>query len=117
MTHVTTSAQSRTVPPDLEIAEAAEITPIVELARTRLGVEPDALIPYGHTKAKLTLEFVRSLAGRPDGRLVLVTAISPTPAGEGKTTTTVGLADALSRSGRTPIAWPCASRRWARSSA
>ncbi len=103
MTHVTTSAQSRTVPPDLEIAEAAEITPIVELARTRLGVEPDALIPYGHTKAKLTLEFVRSLAGRPDGRLVLVTAISPTPAGEGKTTTSVGLADALSSLGENAI--------------
>ncbi|WP_299446888.1 formate--tetrahydrofolate ligase [uncultured Phycicoccus sp.] len=100
---MTTSAQSRTVPPDLEIAEAAEITPIVELARTRLGIEPDALIPYGHTKAKLTLEYVRSLAGRPDGRLVLVTAISPTPAGEGKTTTSVGLADALSSLGENAI--------------
>ncbi len=99
MAGVTTSAQSRTVPPDLEIAEAADITPIVDLARERLGIAPDALIPYGHTKAKLTLEFIRSLADRPEGRLVLVTAISPTPAGEGKTTTSVGLADALSSLG------------------
>ncbi len=103
MADVTTSAQSRTVPPDLEIAEAAEITPIVDLARERLGITPEALIPYGHTKAKLTLEFVRSLADRPEGRLVLVTAISPTPAGEGKTTTSVGLADALSSLGETAI--------------
>ena len=103
MAGVTTSAQPRPVPPDLEIAEAAEITPIVDLARERLGIEPDALIPYGHTKAKLTLEFVRSLADRPEGRLVLVTAISPTPAGEGKTTTSVGLADALSSLGENAI--------------
>ena len=99
MTRVTTSARTRPVPPDIEIAEAAELTPIAELAHERLGIDPEHLVPYGHTKAKVALEYVRSLADRPDGRLVLVTAISPTPAGEGKTTTSVGLADALASLG------------------
>ncbi|MGG5260473.1 formate--tetrahydrofolate ligase [Phycicoccus avicenniae] len=96
---MTTSAQTRTVPADIEIAEAAELTPIAELAHEKLGIDPAALVPYGHTKAKVSLEYVRSLAERPEGRLVLVTAISPTPAGEGKTTTSVGLADALASLG------------------
>lgn len=99
MATVTTSAQTRPVPPDIEIAEAAELTPIVELAREKLGIDPEHLVPYGHTKAKVSLGFVNSLADRPEGRLVLVTAISPTPAGEGKTTTSVGLADALASLG------------------
>ena len=86
-------------PSDIEIAEAAEIQPVVDLARERLGIPAEALIPYGHTKAKVSLPYLDSLADRPDGRLVLVTAMSPTPAGEGKTTTSVGLADALSRLG------------------
>ena len=87
-------------PSDIEIAEAAEITPITTLARDRLGLPAEALIPYGHTKAKIDLAHIRSLADHPEGTLVLVTAISPTPAGEGKTTTSVGLADALSRIGK-----------------
>ncbi len=99
MAGVTTSARTRPVPPDIEIAEAAELTPIADLARERLGIGPEHLVPYGHTKAKVALEYVRSLADRPDGKLVLVTAISPTPAGEGKTTTSVGLADALASLG------------------
>ncbi|KRE62516.1 formate--tetrahydrofolate ligase [Nostocoides sp. Soil756] len=101
-----TSEPERTpFPTDIEIAEAAEILPIAELARDRLGIPADALVPYGHTKAKVSLPFVASLADRPQGRLVLVTAMSPTPAGEGKTTTSVGLADGLSRLGeRTVVA-------------
>jgi len=95
MTGVTASAQTRPVPPDIEIAEAADLVPIADLARERLGIDPEQLVPYGHTKAKIDLGYVRSLADRPDGKLILVTAISPTPAGEGKTTTSVGLADAL----------------------
>ncbi len=95
MGRVTSSAQTRPIPPDIEIAEAAEIQPVVDLARERLGIPGEALIPYGHTKAKISLPYLESLADRPDGRLVLVTAMSPTPAGEGKTTTSVGLADAL----------------------
>jgi formate--tetrahydrofolate ligase len=96
MARVTASAQTRPVPSDIEIAEAAELTPVADLAQERLGIPPEHLVPYGHTKAKVSLGYVNSLADRPDGTLILVTAISPTPAGEGKTTTSVGLADALS---------------------
>ena len=85
---------------DIEIADAADLTPIIELAEERLGIEPEALSPYGHTKAKVSLSYIRSLADRPDGTLILVSAMSPTPAGEGKTTTSVGLADALQRIGK-----------------
>ncbi len=90
-------------PSDIEIAEAADITPVVDLARDVLGIPPEALVPYGHTKAKVSLPYLRSLDGRPDGHLVLVTAMSPTPAGEGKTTTSVGLADALRRIGEKSV--------------
>lgn len=101
---VTPHLESSTAfPTDIEIAEAAEIQPIVELARDRLGIPAEALVPYGHTKAKVSLPYVASLAQRPQGRLVLVTAMSPTPAGEGKTTTSVGLADGLSRIGERAI--------------
>jgi formate--tetrahydrofolate ligase len=89
--------------PDIDIARATPLTRITDLARDRLGIADDALVPYGHYKAKLSLPFVESLADRPDGRLILVTAITPTPAGEGKTTTTVGLGDALSRLGHRSI--------------
>ena len=99
MAGVTTSAQTRPVPPDIEIAEAATLTPITELAHEKLGIDPEHLVPYGHTKAKISLGYVNGLADRPEGKLVLVTAISPTPAGEGKTTTSVGLADALTSLG------------------
>lgn len=83
---------------DIEIARAARLRPMPEIA-ARIGIPEDALIPYGRDKAKIDRSFIASLGDRPDGKLILVTAISPTPAGEGKTTTTVGLGDALSRIG------------------
>src|SRR5262245_29044191 len=87
---------------DIEIARDARMKPIREVA-TKLGIPEDHLLPYGHTKAKISMKFVESLQGKPDGRLILVTAISPTPAGEGKTTTTVGLGDGLNRIGKKAI--------------
>jgi formate--tetrahydrofolate ligase len=80
---------------DIEIANAAELRPIAHVAQEELGIDPVNLVPYGHHKAKVDLGFLHSLEDRPLGKLVLMTAMSPTPAGEGKTTTTVGLADAL----------------------
>lgn len=91
------------VPADIEIAEAATLTPIAELATERLGISGEDLVPYGHTKAKVSLDYLRTLEDHEDGTLVLVTAMSPTPAGEGKTTTAVGLADGLSRIGKKAI--------------
>ena len=85
---------------DLEIAQAATKRPILELAAERLNIPAEQLEPYGRFKAKLSLEYIDTLASRPDGKLILVTAISPTPAGEGKTTTTVGLGDALNHIGK-----------------
>ena len=76
--------------------------PISEIAQ-RLGVPEEQLVPYGRTKAKISLEYLAGLESKPDGKLVLVTAISPTPAGEGKTTTTVGVGDALNRIGKRAI--------------
>ncbi|MFM7850121.1 MAG: formate--tetrahydrofolate ligase [Rubrivivax sp.] len=88
---------------DIEIAQKATLLPVAQIARERLGLPDDALVAYGHHKAKITLPHLRALEGRPDGRLVLVTGINPTPAGEGKTTTTVGLGDALNRIGQRAI--------------
>ena len=88
---------------DIEIAQAATLVRIAALARERLGIADEHLVPYGHFKAKLSLSYLESLKDRPDGKLVLVTAISPTPAGEGKTTTTVGLGDALNHIGKRAI--------------
>ncbi|MDH4382233.1 MAG: formate--tetrahydrofolate ligase [Gammaproteobacteria bacterium] len=88
---------------DIEIAQAAQKRPILGLAESQYGIAPEHLEPYGHFKAKLSLEYIESLQDRPDGQLILVTAISPTPAGEGKTTTTVGLGDALNRLGKRTI--------------
>jgi formate--tetrahydrofolate ligase len=88
---------------DIEIARAANKRPIMALAAERFGIANEHLEPYGHFKAKVSLDYIDSLADRPDGKLILVTAISPTPAGEGKTTTTVGLGDALNRIGRRSI--------------
>ncbi len=85
---------------DLAIARATKLKPIAEIA-AKLGVPDDALEPYGRYKAKIGFDFIRSVQDRPDGALVLVSGISPTPAGEGKTTTTVGLADALNHIGIT----------------
>jgi formate--tetrahydrofolate ligase len=87
---------------DGEIARAARLMPITAVGE-KLGISADALIPYGHTKAKISAAFLKSLAGKPDGDLVLVTAMNPTPAGEGKTTTTVGLGDALTRIGKRAV--------------
>ena len=84
---------------DIEIARAATLKPMPEIAG-KLGIPEDALEPYGRTKAKLSGDFIAALGERPRGKLILVTAISPTPAGEGKTTTTVGLGDGLARIGR-----------------
>jgi len=80
---------------DIEIANAAELRPILQVAEEELGIEAEHLVPYGHDKAKVDLGYVHSLEDRPLGKLILMTALSPTPAGEGKTTTTVGLTDAL----------------------
>ncbi len=88
---------------DIEIAQQAKMQPIIDLARDRFGIAAEHLDPYGHYKAKLSLEYVNSLGEQPDGKLILVTAISPTPAGEGKTTTTVGLGDAMNRLGKKTI--------------
>ena len=85
--------------PDLEIARAAKLKPIAEIA-AKLNIPVDALEPYGHHKAKVGFDFIDTTRDRKDGALVLVTGISPTPAGEGKTTTTVGLGDALNRIGK-----------------
>lgn len=80
---------------DIEISQAAKKRPIVDIAREKLGIAPENLEPYGHYKAKLSMDFIKSLQGKSNGKLILVSAITPTPAGEGKTTTTVGLTDAL----------------------
>ena len=90
------------MPSDIEIARATRLKPIAEIA-AKIGAPESALRPFGRFIAKLEYDFLRSLADRPDGKLILVTAISPTPAGEGKTTTTVGLGDALNRIGRKTI--------------
>ena len=88
---------------NIAIAQAAKMKRITEIAQARLGIEEEHLEAYGRYKAKLSLDFIATLKDRPDGKLVLVTAISPTPAGEGKTTTTVGLGDALNHLGKRAI--------------
>ncbi len=99
---------------DIEIAQKAEMKPIIGLADEKFGIPAEHLDPYGHYKAKVSLEYLNSLTDQQDGKLILVTAISPTPAGEGKTTTTVGLGDAMNRLGkktmmclREPSLGPC----------
>jgi formate--tetrahydrofolate ligase len=88
------------MPSDIEIAQKATMKRIAQVAKEKLGISDDHLEPYGHYKAKVSLPFLETLKGKPDGKLILVTAISPTPAGEGKTTTTVGLGDALNHIGK-----------------
>ena len=90
------------MPSDIEIAQKAKMLRVTEVA-AKLGIPEEHLEPYGHYKAKVALGYIDTLADRPDGRLILVTAISPTPAGEGKTTTTVGLGDALNRIGKKAV--------------
>ena len=87
---------------DIEIAQACEMRPIREIAALA-GVDEDYLEYYGKYKAKIDLKLLADREGRPDGKLVLVTAINPTPAGEGKTTTTVGLADGMRRLGKNTV--------------
>ncbi|MBI4192348.1 MAG: formate--tetrahydrofolate ligase, partial [Betaproteobacteria bacterium] len=87
---------------DIEIAQAAKLQRVARIAE-KLGIPEDQLEPYGHYKAKVSLGFVDSLNHKPDGKLILVTAVTPTPAGEGKTTTTVGLGDALNKLGKKAV--------------
>jgi len=87
---------------DIEIARAAKKKPIQEIA-AKIGISYDDLVPYGHDKAKISANFIKSIQGNKDGKLILVTAINPTPAGEGKTTTTVGLVDGLNRIGKKAV--------------
>jgi len=96
-----TAASQHTDPKsDIEISQAARKRPIIEIARDKLGIPAENLDPYGHYKAKVSMDYVKSLQNRPNGKLILVSAITPTPAGEGKTTTTVGLTDALNQIGK-----------------
>ncbi len=88
---------------DIEIAQAATMQRIAKVAKDKLGISDEHLVPYGHYKAKLSLDFIETLKDKPNGKLILVTAINPTPAGEGKTTTTVGLGDALNHLGKKAI--------------
>jgi len=110
------ASQHQSPKSDIEIAQAAKKRRILELAKDKLGIAPENLEPYGHYKAKVSMDYIKSLKDKKNGKLILVTAISPTPAGEGKTTTTVGLADALNRIGKKAMC-ASASRRSARASA
>ena len=88
---------------DIDIARVADKRPILEIGQDRLGIAPEHLVPYGHDKAKISLDYISSLEEKPDSKLILVTAITPTPAGEGKTTTPVGLGDGLNRIGKNAL--------------
>ena len=88
---------------DIEIAQEAKMKPITQIA-AQLGLEEESVIPYGRYKAKIDHRLLEDRADRPDGKLILVTAINPTPAGEGKTTTSVGLADGLRKLGKNAVA-------------
>jgi len=108
------ASQHQSPKSDIEIAQAAKPRPIMQLAKEKLGIAPENLEPYGHYKAKVSMNYIKSLANKPNGKLILVTAVNPTPAGEGKTTTTVGLTDALNHIGkkamlclREPSLGPC----------
>jgi formate--tetrahydrofolate ligase len=94
------ASQHQSPKSDIEIAQAAKPRRILDVAKDKLGIAADNLEPYGHYKAKVSLDYIKSLKDKKDGKLILVTAISPTPAGEGKTTTTVGLTDALNVIGK-----------------
>ena len=108
------ASQHQSPKSDIEIAQAAKKRPILDVARERLGIAAESLDPYGHYKAKVSMDYIKSLKDKPNGKLILVSAITPTPAGEGKTTTTVGLTDALNHIGkkamlclREPSLGPC----------
>src|SRR5712672_56268 len=108
------ASQHKSPKSDIEISQSAKKRPIIDLAKEKLGIAAENLEPYGHFKAKVSMDYIKSLAGKKNGKLILVTAITPTPAGEGKTTTTVGLTDALNHIGkkamlclREPSLGPC----------
>ena len=108
------ASQHQSPKSDIEIAQAAKMRPIMDVAREKLGIDAKNLDPYGHYKAKVSMDYIKSLKDKPNGKLILVSAITPTPAGEGKTTTTVGLTDALNHIGkkamlclREPSLGPC----------
>src|SRR5215212_2380319 len=94
------ASQHQSPKSDIEISQAATKRRILDVAKEKLGIAAENLEPYGHYKAKVSMDYVKSLKDKKDGKLILVTAISPTPAGEGKTTTTVGLTDALNHIGK-----------------
>ena len=94
------ASQHQSPKSDIEISQSAEKRRILDIAKEKLGIAAENLEPYGHYKAKVSMDYVKSLKDKKDGKLILVTAISPTPAGEGKTTTTVGLTDALNHIGK-----------------
>jgi formate--tetrahydrofolate ligase len=94
------ASQHKSPKSDIEISQSAKKRPIIDLAKEKLGIAAENLEPYGHYKAKVSMDYVKSLQSKKNGKLILVTAISPTPAGEGKTTTTVGLTDALNHIGK-----------------
>ncbi len=94
------ASQHQSPKSDIEISQTAKKRPILDIAKEKLGIAAENLEPYGHYKAKVSMDYVKSLKSKKDGKLILVTAISPTPAGEGKTTTTVGLTDALNHIGK-----------------
>src|SRR5277367_1074638 len=94
------ASQHQSPKSDIEISQAAKKRPILDIAKEKLRIGPENLEPYGYYKAKVSMDYVKSLQGKPNGKLILVSAITPTPAGEGKTTTTVGLTDALNYIGK-----------------
>src|ERR1700724_4421977 len=94
------ASQHQSPKADIKISQAAKKRLILDIAKERLGIGPENLEPYGHYKAKVSMDYVKSLQDKPSGKLILVSAITPTPAGEGKTTTTVGLTDALNYIGK-----------------
>ena len=94
------ASQHQSPKSDIEISQAAKKRLILDVAKEKLGIGPENLEPYGHYKAKVSMDYVKSLQDKPNGKLILVSAIKPTPAGEGKTTTTVGLTDALNYIGK-----------------
>src|SRR5215831_13062590 len=101
------ASQHQSPKSDIEISQSAKKRPILDIAKEKLGIAPDNHEPYGHYKAKVSMDYVKSLQDKKSGKLILVSAISQTPAGEGKTTTTVGLTDALNHIGKKAL---CALR-------
>jgi formate--tetrahydrofolate ligase len=94
------ASQHQSPKSDIEISQSAKKRPILDIAKEKLGIAPENLEPYGHYKAKVSMDYIKSLQAKKNGKLILVSAITPTPAGEGKTTTTVGLTDALNHIGK-----------------